>query len=92
LKEKQDCFEVYVSDKPREETKLNPENCENFVTHNLNEKPDCSEDYFPLQELVADLQNNMQEPHLGVEDCNFGLMELLSDLEGVDIISFRGED
>ena len=84
LKEKQDCFKVCVSDKP----KLNPENSENFVTHNLNEKPDCSEDYFSLQiqELAADLQNHIQEPHLGVEDCNFGLIELLLDLEGVDNI------
>jgi hypothetical protein len=94
LKEKQDSFEVCVSDKP----KLNPENCENFITHNLNEKPDYSEDYFSLQfhELAADLENHISnhtpKPHLGVEDCNFGLMELLSDLEGVDNISFLGED
>ncbi|XP_059455174.1 dehydration-responsive element-binding protein 2A-like [Corylus avellana] len=98
LKEKQDCFEVCVSDKPKEETKLNQENCENFVTHNLNEKPDCFEDYIPLQfqESAADLHgssNHMQESHLGVEyslECNFDLKELLSDLEGVnslDILS-----
>jgi hypothetical protein len=46
LKEKQDCFEVCMSDKPREETKLNPENCENCVAHNLKEKLDCFKDYF----------------------------------------------
>jgi hypothetical protein len=88
-----------VFDKPREETKLNLENCENCIAHNLKEKPDCFEDYFPLlqfQELVAanlhESSNHMQEPHLGVEynleasspDCNFALMEMLSNLEGVD--------
>jgi hypothetical protein len=105
LKEKQDCFEVCVSDKPTEETKLNPENCENCVAYNLKEKPDCFEDYFPLlqfQELSAadshGSSNHMQQPHLGVEysldasspDGNSALMELLSDLEGVD--DLEGDD
>jgi hypothetical protein len=56
LKEKQDYFEVCMSDKPREETKLNPENCENCVAHNLKEKPDYFKDYFPVlqyQELAT---------------------------------------
>ncbi|GLT54526.1 hypothetical protein SLA2020_277180 [Shorea laevis] len=97
LKEKQDCFEVCVSDESMEKTKLNPENCENCVAHNLKEKPDCFEDSFPhqFQKSAVDLHgssNHMQAPHLGVEyssnvsspECNFGLLDLLSDLEGGD--------
>lgn len=98
MKEKQDCFEVSVSDDSMQETKSNPENCEDCVAHNLKEKPDCFEDYFPHQfqkSAVDHLQgssNHMQEPHLGVEyssdisspECYLGLLDLLSDLDGGD--------
>ena len=35
-----------MSNKPREETKLNSENCENCVAPNLKANPDCFKDYF----------------------------------------------
>jgi hypothetical protein len=99
LNEKQDCLEVCVSDKPTEETKLNPENCENCencVAYNLKEKPDCFEELSAADSHGS--SNHMQEPILGVEynldssspDCSSALMELLSDLEGVD--DLEGDD